>query len=104
MARRSPGRPVAGSLLPYRAHCDGADRQHRAAEQGSVYDILFRAAAETVQTIAADPKHLGATIGMTAVLHTWGLPEPSLMMPGIIISLIFHEQGKLVLRATPLQN
>jgi len=37
-----------------------------------VYDILFRAAAETVQTIAADPKHLGASIGMTAVLHTWG--------------------------------
>jgi len=37
-----------------------------------VYDILFRTAAETVQTIAADPKHLGATIGMTAVLHTWG--------------------------------
>src|SRR5215469_5213782 len=37
-----------------------------------VYDILFRAAAETVQTIAADPQHLGATIGMTAVLHTWG--------------------------------
>ena len=31
-------------------------------------------------------------------------PEPSLMMPGIIISLIFREQGKLVLRATPLQN
>ena len=37
-----------------------------------VYDILFRAAAETVQIIAADPKHLGASIGMTAVLHTWG--------------------------------
>jgi Transposase zinc-binding domain len=37
-----------------------------------VYDILFRAAADTVQTIAADPKHLGVTIGMTAVLHTWG--------------------------------
>jgi hypothetical protein len=37
-----------------------------------VYDILFRAAAETMQTIAADPKHLGAMIGMTAVLHTWG--------------------------------
>ena len=37
-----------------------------------VYDILFRAAAETVHTIAADPKHLGAAIGMTAVLHTWG--------------------------------
>jgi hypothetical protein len=37
-----------------------------------VYDILFRVAAESVQTLAADPKHLGAAIGMTAVLHTWG--------------------------------
>jgi Putative transposase/Transposase zinc-binding domain len=37
-----------------------------------VYDILFQAAAEAVQTIAADPRHLGAVIGMTAVLHTWG--------------------------------
>ena len=37
-----------------------------------VYDLLFRAAAETMMTIAADPKHLGARIGITAVLHTWG--------------------------------
>ena len=37
-----------------------------------VYDILFKAAAETLMTIAADPKHLGARIGFTAVLHTWG--------------------------------
>ena len=37
-----------------------------------VYDILFQAAAETLRTIAADPKHLGAEIGMIAVLHTWG--------------------------------
>ena len=37
-----------------------------------VYDLLFRAAAETMLTIAADPKHLGARIGITAVLHTWG--------------------------------
>ena len=37
-----------------------------------VYDILFKAAAETLITIAADPKHLGARIGLTAVLHTWG--------------------------------
>jgi hypothetical protein len=36
-----------------------------------VYDILFKAAAETVRTIAADPKHLGAETGMIAVLHTW---------------------------------
>ena len=37
-----------------------------------VYTILFRAVAETLQTIAADPRHLGARIGMTLVLHTWG--------------------------------
>ena len=37
-----------------------------------VYDLLFRAASETMVTIAADPKHLGARIGITAVLHTWG--------------------------------
>jgi hypothetical protein len=33
---------------------------------------LFRTAAETLLTIAADPKHLGARIGITAVLHSWG--------------------------------
>ena len=37
-----------------------------------VYGILFRAAAETLSTIAADPKHLGAEVGFFAVLHTWG--------------------------------
>src|SRR4051794_21592102 len=37
-----------------------------------VYDILFKAAAETVRTIGADPKHLGAETGMIAMLHTWG--------------------------------
>ncbi len=37
-----------------------------------VYDILFRATAETLRTIAADPKHLGAEIGFISILHTWG--------------------------------
>src|SRR5229473_1435899 len=37
-----------------------------------VYAILFRTAAETLRSIAADPKHLGAEIGLVAVLHTWG--------------------------------
>jgi hypothetical protein len=36
------------------------------------YTVLFRAASETLKQIAADPKHLGAEIGFTAVLHTWG--------------------------------
>jgi hypothetical protein len=37
-----------------------------------VYRLLFQVAAETLQTIAADPRHLGARIGVTLVLHTWG--------------------------------
>ncbi len=37
-----------------------------------IYAILFKAAAETLITIAADPRHLGARIGLTAVLHSWG--------------------------------
>ena len=37
-----------------------------------VFDILFQAAAKTLRTIAADPKHLGAEIGFFTVLHTWG--------------------------------
>ena len=52
-----------------------------------VYDLLFRAASETLLTIAADPKHLGARIGMTAVLHTWGSalthhPHLHIVVPG----------------------
>jgi len=37
-----------------------------------IYGLLFEVAAETLRTIAADPKHLGARIGATLVLHTWG--------------------------------
>ena len=52
-----------------------------------IYDILFRASAETTVTIAADPKRLGATIGITAVLHTWGSamthhPHIHMIVPG----------------------
>jgi hypothetical protein len=52
-----------------------------------VYDRLFRAASETMLTIAADPKHLGARIGITAVLHTWGSalthhPHVHMIVPG----------------------
>ena len=52
-----------------------------------IYDILFKAAAETLLTIAADRKHLGARIGITAVLHTWGSalthhPHLHIIVPG----------------------
>jgi Putative transposase/Transposase zinc-binding domain len=40
--------------------------------KAKVYGLLFTAAADTLTTIAADPKHLGAHIGVSAVLHTWG--------------------------------
>jgi hypothetical protein len=40
--------------------------------KAEIYAILSKAAAETLITIAADPKHLGARIGLTTVLHTWG--------------------------------
>jgi hypothetical protein len=40
--------------------------------KAKVYGLLFRAAAETLTAIAGDPRHLGADIGLTAVLHTWG--------------------------------
>src|SRR5206468_4296854 len=57
-----------------------------------VYDLLFRAASETMLTIAADPEHLGARIGITAVLHTWGSamthhPHVHMIVPGGGISL-----------------
>jgi hypothetical protein len=52
-----------------------------------IYDILFKASAETLITIAADPKHLGARIGITSVLHSWGSamthhPHVHMIVPG----------------------
>ena len=52
-----------------------------------VYDILIKAAAETTLQIAADPKRLGARIGITSVLHTWGSamthhPHVHMIVPG----------------------
>ncbi|MFQ5467255.1 MAG: IS91 family transposase [Kiloniellaceae bacterium] len=53
----------------------------------AIYGILFKAAAQTLIAIAADPKHLGARIGLTAVLHTWGSalthhPHLHMIVPG----------------------
>jgi len=57
-----------------------------------VYDLLFKVSAETMLTIAADPRHLGARIGITSVLHTWGSalthhPHIHMIVPGGGISL-----------------
>jgi Putative transposase/Transposase zinc-binding domain len=52
-----------------------------------LYDLLFKVSAETMLTIATDPKHLGARIGITSVLHTWGSalthhPHVHMIVPG----------------------
>jgi hypothetical protein len=57
-----------------------------------IYDLLFKVSAETILTIAADPKHLGARIGITTVLHTWGSalthhPHLHMIVPGGGIAL-----------------
>ena len=60
--------------------------------KAAIYDILFKASAETMITIAADPKHLGARVGVHSVLHTWGSalnhhPHVHMIVPGGGISL-----------------
>ena len=57
-----------------------------------IYDLLFKVSAETMTTIAADPRHLGARIGITSVLHTWGTamthhPHVHMIVPGGGIAL-----------------
>src|SRR5207253_11337142 len=70
------------------AHTDPAAYQNKAA----VTDLPFRTAAETPPTTATDPTHLGARIGFTAVLHSWGSamthhPHLHMIVPGGGISL-----------------
>ena len=60
--------------------------------KAAIYGLLFTAAAEATLTIAADPKRLGARIGITAVLHSWGSamthhPHAHMIVPGGGISL-----------------
>src|SRR5215469_12447305 len=67
-----------------------ADIAHH--NKAAIYGLLFTAAAEATLTIAADPKRLGARIGITAVLHSWGSamthhPHVHMIVPGGGISL-----------------
>jgi len=68
-----------------------------------IYDLLFKASSETMLTIAADPKHLGARIGILSVLHSWGSamthhPHAHMIVPGGGFSL----DGKRWLSCRPL--
>ena len=74
--------------------------------KAAVYAILFRAAAETLRTIAADPKHLGAEIGLIAVLHTWGQnlhhhPHLHCVVPGGGLVARRHALDRLPARLLP---
>ena len=75
--RRLDGGPAKRNCCPSSTSTSSSPSRRRSARspcrtRGVVYGLLFRAAAETLQQIAADPKHLGAEIGFLAVLHTWG--------------------------------
>jgi hypothetical protein len=70
--------------------------------KAAVYDLLFKVAAETLLTIGADPKRLGARLGITAVLHTWGsamthhphlvASRPHFFLPVRVLSRLFRRR------------
>jgi hypothetical protein len=77
--------PVAYFHLVYTLPAPIADIAYQ--NKQVIYDLLFKAAADTTITIAEDAKHLGARIGITAVLHTWGSamthhPHVHMIVPG----------------------
>ncbi len=89
-ARQAELLPVPYFHVVFTVPADIADIAYH--NKAVVYDILFKATAETLITIAADPKHLGARIGFTSVLHTWGSalthhPHIHCIVPGGGISL-----------------
>ncbi len=84
---------IAGLSWPLPEGLDDPELERRlyppsdAAEAQAIHDLLFKAAAEATIKIAADPKHLGARIGITVVLHTWGSamthhPHVHMIVPG----------------------
>jgi Putative transposase/Transposase zinc-binding domain len=89
-AREADLLPVPYFHLVFTLPAEIGDIAHQ--NKAVIYDVLFKASSETLLTIAADPKHLGARIGITAVLHTWGSamthhPHVHMIVPGGGISL-----------------
>jgi hypothetical protein len=89
-ARRAELLPVAYYHVVFTLPAPIADIAYQ--NKSEVYGILFKATAETLITIAADPRHLGARIALTAVLHSWGSalthhPHVHCIVPGGGISL-----------------
>jgi len=89
-ARQADLLPVGYFHLVFTLPTEIADIAYQ--NKAVVYDLLFKASSEALLTIAADPKHLGARIGLTAVLHTWGSamthhPHIHMIVPGGGLSL-----------------
>ena len=88
MACRPRGRAACRCSTSTRSSpCPRQSRISPTRTRPSIYDLLFKASAETMLTIGADPKHLGARIGFIAVLHTWGSamthhPHVHMIAPG----------------------
>jgi Putative transposase len=92
MARRARSRAVAGAVFHVVYTLPSELRDIAYQIKRVVYDLLMKAAAETTLAIAADRKRLGARIGITAVLHTWGSalthhPHVHMIAPGGGLSL-----------------
>jgi hypothetical protein len=84
-AREAELLPVAYFHVVFSLPAEIADIAYQ--NKAAIYDILFKASAETMLTIAADPKHLGGRIGFLSVLHTWGSalthhPHVHMIVPG----------------------
>ena len=71
MARRARGRIAPAGYFHLVFTLPGPIADIAYHNKAAIYGLLFTAAAETTLTIAADPKRLGAKIGITAVLHSW---------------------------------
>jgi len=86
---RTTGRPLTSTSY---SRCPARIAAIAYQNKAVVYDLLFKASSQTMRAIAADPKRLGAKIGFTSVLHTWGSamthhPHVHMIVPGGGISL-----------------
>ena len=92
VARRARGRAVARAVLPCGVHAAGQDRRHRLSEQGRDLRPAVQGIRRDADHDCGRPKYLGARIGITTVLHTWGSamthhPHVHMIVPGGGISL-----------------
>ena len=106
LAGGAPPGTAAGPLCPCGVHAARANwRRWPCRTRREIYGLLFRASAETLLTVARDPQTSGGgdrLLQRAAHLESETAAEPSLMMPGIIISFVFSEQTMLIVCTAPV--